>query len=72
MPGGPNGERRPRDTVGCAVHAMKIATGEVKEDLPKDREIKINRDKARANSMTAQKRSELGKRAAKARWGVPA
>ena len=25
MPRGPNGERRPADVVGCAVHVMKIA-----------------------------------------------
>ncbi len=47
MPRGPNGEKRPRDTVGCAVHVMKIATGEIEEDLPKNREGKVNGGKAR-------------------------
>ena len=42
MPRGPNGEKRPRDTVSCAVHVMKIATGEIEEDLPKNREGKVN------------------------------
>ena len=31
MPRGPNGERRPADTVGCAVVVAKIATGETEE-----------------------------------------
>ena len=42
----PNGERRPRDTIGCAVHAMKIATKEIEEDLPGDREAKVAVDMA--------------------------
>ena len=41
MPRGPNGERRPADVVGCAVHVMKIATGEIEEDLPAHRDIKV-------------------------------
>ena len=42
MPKGPNGEKRPRDTIGCAVHVMKIATGEVEEDKPQHRNSKVN------------------------------
>ena len=34
MPRGPKGEWRPADVVGCAVHVMKIATGEIEEVLP--------------------------------------
>ncbi len=68
MPRGPNGEKRPRDTVGCAVHVMKIATGEIEEDLPKNREGKVNGGKARVESMTPEDRSELAKKAAAARW----
>ena len=68
MPRGPNGEKRPRDTVGCAVHVMKIATGEIEEDLPANRESKTKGGKARAASMTPEERSELGKEAARARW----
>jgi hypothetical protein len=29
MPRGPNGERRPADVIGNAVHVMRIATGEL-------------------------------------------
>ena len=69
MPRGPNGEKRPRDTVGCAVHVMKIATGEIEEDLPAHRDIKVNGGKARANSMTPDERKALAEKAAAVRWG---
>ena len=69
MPRGPNGEKRPADTVGCAVHVMKIATGEIAEDLPKNRKGKVNGGKARAESMTPEERKELAEKAAAARWG---
>ena len=69
MPRGPNGEKRPRDTVGCAVHVMKIATGEIEEDLPAHREGKVNGGKARAESMMLEERKALAKQAAQARWG---
>ncbi len=69
MPRGPNGEKRPRDTVSRAVMVMKIATGEIEEDIPKHRNGKVNGGKARADSMTPEERSELARTAAKARWG---
>jgi hypothetical protein len=51
---------------------MKIATGEIEEDLPKDRTVKVNGGKARTDSLTPQERSELAKKAAEARWGATA
>ena len=69
MPRGPNGERRPADVVGCAVTVMKIATGEIEEDLPAHREGKVNGGKARAESMMLEERKALAKQAAQARWG---
>ena len=33
MPRGPKGERRPRDVIGNAVHVMRIATGQITEDI---------------------------------------
>ena len=69
MPRGPNGEKRPADVVGCAVTVAKIATGEIDEDLPAHRDIKVNGGKARADSMTPEERSEFAKTAARARWG---
>ena len=72
MPRGPNGEKRPADTIGCAVHVMKIATGEIEEELPASREVKVNGGKARANGMTPEERSELARTAARARWDTQA
>ena len=37
MPTGPNGERRPRDVIGCAVMVAQIATGEIEEPTPAPR-----------------------------------
>ena len=70
MPRGPNGEKRPADAVGCAVTVAKIATGEIEEDLPAHRDIKVKGGKARADGMTQEERSELAKAAAIARWGT--
>ena len=36
----------------------KIATGEIDEDLPAHRDIKVKGGKARADSMTPEERSE--------------
>ena len=36
MPRGPNGEKRPAHTVGCAVMVAQIATGEIEEDLERN------------------------------------
>jgi hypothetical protein len=33
MPKGPKGEKRPADTVGAAIKAARIATGEEEEDI---------------------------------------
>ena len=81
MPRGPKGERRPRDVIGNALHVMRLATGQVTEDIPtpesegKDpaavalgRKGGLKGGKARAASMTAEQRSEAAKKAASARW----
>ena len=69
MPRGPQGQKRPADTNANAVHVMKIATGEIEEEVPGNREDKVKGGKARANSMTGEERSELARAAARARWG---
>jgi len=33
MPRGPKGEKRPADVIGNAVHVMRIATGEIEEQI---------------------------------------
>jgi hypothetical protein len=34
MPKGPRGEKRPADVIGNAVHVMRIATGQIEDDIP--------------------------------------
>ncbi len=75
MPRGPRGEKRPADVVGCAVHVMKIATGEIEETLddPPKRQPGRARSgkaggKARAAALTPERRSEIAAVAAAARW----
>lgn len=72
MPRGPNGEKRPADSVGLAVLVGKIATGEVedarddKDEAAQERGRKGAR--ARAESLTADQRAKIAKKAAQARW----
>ena len=66
MPRGPT-ERNDLAPVGCAVHVMKIATGEIEEALPENREDKVNGGKARRQHDRCG-RSELARTAARARW----
>jgi hypothetical protein len=68
MPRGPNGEKRPAHTVGCAVMVAKIATGEIEEELEEKQAGKVSGGKARAASMTPEERKELARTAARARW----
>jgi hypothetical protein len=74
MPRGPKGEKRPADVIGNAIHVMKIATGEIEETLTEDGKnaaaVALGRmgGKARAEGMTAKRRREIAKKAAKTRW----
>jgi hypothetical protein len=74
MPRGPKGEKRPADVIGNAIHVMRIATGQIEDTLTDDGKnaaaVALGRmgGKARAKGMTAKKRSEIAKKAAKARW----
>ena len=75
MPRGPKGEKRPADTNAAAVLVGRIATGDA-EDLTTDdgknaAAVALGRmgGKARAEGMSARKRKEIAKKAAKARWG---
>lgn len=71
MPKGPKGERRPADTIGCAVMVAKIATGEI-QDTKSKTPGRIKSGKAgaaaRAENLTAEERSKIAKKAAAARW----
>lgn len=74
MPTGPKGEKRPADVIGNAVRVMRIATGEEPEALEgaeKDQAARAMGKKgaaARAASMTPERRAEIAKVAADARW----
>ena len=74
MPRGPQGQRRPADVVGCAVHVARIATGEIEETkttAPRQPlKAKGGRagGKARAASLAPERRSEIARAAAAARW----
>lgn len=72
MPKGPRGEKRPADVIGMSVKVMRIATGE-EEELPDSaksaaQELGSRGGKARAARMTPERRAEIAKRAAAARW----
>ena len=74
MPKGPKGEKRPADVIGNAVKVMRIATGEEEETKTEDGKdaaaVSLGRrgGKARAESMTAERRAEIATKAAKSRW----
>jgi len=69
LPKGPNGQKRPADAIGCAVMVGKIATGEREETrMSGKRNSGIAGAKARNAALSAQKRSEIAKAAAEARW----
>jgi hypothetical protein len=71
--------KRPRDTNQLAKFIVDLATGEQSEFKPADegkdpaavalgRKGGLKGGKARAESMTAKRRSEVAKKGAKARW----
>lgn len=72
MPKGPQGQKRPTDVIGNAVHVMRIATGQIEEKAePKSlaaAELGSKGGKARAAKTSKAKRSEIAQKAAKARW----
>ena len=73
MPRGPQGQKRPADTVQAAIMVAKIATGEIEEKLTtpsgKVRSGKAG-GKARAEKMTPEQRSAVAKKAAGKRWAT--
>ena len=71
MPTGPKGEKRPADAVAQAVMIGRIATGDAEEQFVHQGRSESGRKggKARAKSMTAERRSEIAREGATARWG---
>jgi hypothetical protein len=75
MARGPRGEKRSADVIGNAVKVMRIATGEETEKLDDKlqsaaAELGKLGGKARAAKMTPERRREIAKKAASARWKV--
>ena len=72
MPKGPQGQKRPADVIGNAVHVARIATGEI-EEVPDGKEYArkggLKGGKARAAKLTPEQRKEIARKAANARWG---
>ena len=72
MPKGPQGQKRPADVIGMSVKVMRIATGEEEEELDRARsaaaELGARGGKARAAKMTPERRAEVARKAARARW----
>ncbi len=74
MPRGPRGEKRPADVISNAVKIMRIAAGEETEALTEDGKnaaaVALGRKggAARAAGLTAKRRSEIARKAAKKRW----
>jgi hypothetical protein len=72
MPRGPQGQKRPADSIGCAVIVGRIATGEITEIL-KEPTGKVRSgqagSKARAANLTQKERTAIAKKAATVRWG---
>ena len=73
MPKGPQGQKRPADTVASALRGAKILTGEIAEDTDngKDKAAQALGKKggrAQADRMTPERRKEIAKAAAAKRW----
>ena len=63
MPKGPKGEKRPADVIGAAVKVMKIATGEIEEDIDDDGKnkaaVELGRKGGKARARAAPTRKEI-------------
>jgi len=73
MPKGPQGQKRPADTVQSAIMGARIAVGEVQEiAAPNVKTVRAAAGKkggaARAVKLESGRRTEIAKKAAKTRW----
>ena len=72
MPRGPQGQDRPADVIGCAVHVARLSVGLETEELrePSGRvRSGLAGAKARAEKLTAKERQGIARKAAEMRWG---
>jgi hypothetical protein len=73
MPRGPKGEKRPADVIGNAVHVMRIAIGELREEVDREKETEAaamgrKGGQARASKLSSKERRKIAANAAAARW----
>jgi hypothetical protein len=74
MPKGPQGQKRPADTVAAAIKTARILTGEIDEgedDSGKDKAAQALGRKgggARRDKLTPERRAEIAKKTAATRW----
>jgi hypothetical protein len=70
MPKGPKGEKRPADVIGNAVKVMRIATGEISDDVTAVDRAKAGRagGRSRALRLTKSEREAIARSGAQARW----
>ena len=77
MPKGPKGQNRPADVISNAVHVMRIATGEIEENVTEDGKnaaaVALGRKGglARARKVSKSRRIAIARNAAKNRWKKP-
>lgn len=69
MPKGPQGQKRPADSIGMSVNVAQIATGEAEDTRSSGRRNSgIAGAKARAEALTSAQRKQIAIAAASARW----
>ena len=71
----PKGPKRPTDVTGNAVRVMQILTGQAEEETPADdgkdpaaKALGSKGGSARSRAMTPERRTEIARKAAAARW----
>ncbi|MFH1744393.1 MAG: histone H1 [bacterium] len=60
--------KRPRDVNQLAKRIVDLSVGSAEEEEPTVDRKAVARGKARAEKLTAEERSEIARKAAKARW----
>lgn len=71
MPTGPHGQKRPADPARNALMILKLATGELIEELKEPSAPPTHAQTgghARAKTLTQAERSAIARKAAHARW----
>ncbi len=73
MPTGPGGVKRPADVIGCAVTVARLSVGDT-EETPERSSGRVRSGhagaQARSAKLTPEKRRQIAKKAAGARWGT--